>query len=194
MARKPLTEEQKARNRITAAAWRANNKERIAARYKEWAERNADHLREYEKAKYAANKTSVKAKSRRWALTNPERKRLNQNSAYARKTARGIMTATKRGAKSRNLEFNLPLAWVESKLLANVCELTGIPFVRGVHTGRKAINPFNPSVDRIESTEGYNEKNCRMVLTCVNYGLGAWGTRTIFPVWAAAIKKHMASP
>lgn len=66
-------------------------------------------------------------------------------------------------AKTKGIECSLTLEWVEQKLLAGVCEVTGIAFVTGV-----LRHPFQPSIDRIDSSKGYTPENCRIVLWFVN--------------------------
>ena len=61
------------------------------------------------------------------------------------------------------MECSITLEWVEQKLLAGVCEVTGIAF-----EFERNGNPFFPSIDRIDSDKGYTPDNCRAVLWIIN--------------------------
>jgi hypothetical protein len=60
--------------------------------------------------------------------------------------------------------------WIEEKILAGVCEVTGIPFdlntcvTNSVH----AKNPWIPSIDRIDSSKHYCKSNVQLVVYMYN--------------------------
>lgn len=84
------------------------------------------------------------------------------------------------------MEFDLTKEWVKAR--ADVCELSGLPF-RPEYDGVHGRNPFAPSVDRIDSNRGYTQDNCRVILYCLNMGLGQWGLEEVSPIWAAVLGK-----
>lgn len=53
------------------------------------------------------------------------------------------------------------------------CELTGIAF----DTSRETWNrrPYSPSLDRVDSSQGYTLDNCRIVCVAINIALNEWG-------------------
>lgn len=60
--------------------------------------------------------------------------------------------------------------WLEEKILAGVCEVTGIAFDL---TGKwaestHAKNPWVPSIDRIDSAKPYNKDNVQLVVYMYN--------------------------
>lgn len=71
-----------------------------------------------------------------------------------------------RSARSRacrhGLELSLTLEWIEDRLEAGVCELTGIHFTDAPR------HPFLPSLDRIDPSRGYSPDNCRAILWMLN--------------------------
>lgn len=74
-----------------------------------------------------------------------------------------LLSAAKHRAAKTNKDFNLTREWCEQRWTGN-CELTKLPFI--LNTFRR--NGFSPSIDRIDSTKGYTQDNCRFILWCVN--------------------------
>jgi hypothetical protein len=70
------------------------------------------------------------------------------------------------------------------------CEVTGIPFSYEVPDGSK-LAPFQPSVDRIDSSKGYNDGNCRVVCLMVNLGMRDWGADPLIRVAKAMLWQHL---
>jgi hypothetical protein len=54
------------------------------------------------------------------------------------------------------------------------CEVTGIAFQRG-RPARARSSPFLHSIDRIDSSRGYEAWNCRVVCYAVNVAMNSWG-------------------
>lgn len=96
-----------------------------------------------------------------------------ENMAY---WAFNIMTYLPNSARQRGIPFNLTeFHFVRlAQQTDGRCQLTGIPFQ---FTGdpRFHRNPFRPSVDRIDSSRGYEIDNIRIVCTAVNTAMGEWG-------------------
>lgn len=92
-----------------------------------------------------------------------------------------------RSAKQRTIKhggsINITVEWVESKIIKGVCEVTGIPFDLSP-SNFKRMNPFAPSLDRIDSrNRDYSETNTRVVLASVNVALGEWGLDVMRPIF-----------
>lgn len=60
--------------------------------------------------------------------------------------------------------------WLEEKILAGVCEVTGIPFDLTSQTSNTvhAKNPWVPSIDRIDSSKPYAKDNVQLVVYMYN--------------------------
>ena len=83
-------------------------------------------------------------------------------------------TSEKRAVK--NLwDFDLTKEWIKEKIEAGHCEVSGEMFSCKVGEFSTHFNPYTPSIDRIDPSKGYTMNNCRMVLACVNMGIGEWG-------------------
>lgn len=55
------------------------------------------------------------------------------------------------------------------------CQLTGVPLLFDKRTTFARANPFQPSLDRINSRGGYEPGNVRIVCFAANIALGQWG-------------------
>jgi hypothetical protein len=91
-----------------------------------------------------------------------------------------MLQRSRRHAKARGREHVLSEGQLQFICLrsAGRCEVTGIRFSSEKLAGR-SIRPFQPSLDRIESSKGYNADNCRLVLTAVNLAMSAWGEEVL---------------
>lgn len=59
--------------------------------------------------------------------------------------------------------------WIEKKIIAGVCEATGIPFdLETKRTEIHASNPWVPSLDRIDSSRPYLKENVQVVVYMYN--------------------------
>ncbi len=55
------------------------------------------------------------------------------------------------------------------------CQVTGIEFTDRLY-GNSKVRPLSPSLDRIDSAEGYRFENCRIVCAAVNIAMNSWGS------------------
>lgn len=74
---------------------------------------------------------------------------------------------------------------IAARLATGKCELSGLPFnFQGSHGGWA-----NPSIDRINSRDGYLYENVRIILQGLNAALGNWGEETLL-LMVAAMRAH----
>ncbi len=52
-------------------------------------------------------------------------------------------------------------------------------------------SPFMPSIDRIDSSNGYSLENCRLVCLIVNIALSDWGDEAVLKMSKAIISEHL---
>lgn len=88
---------------------------------------------------------------------------------------RAAFVAARQRAKASGLPFSLSESWIEDRIVAGRCELSGIEFTYGRSPKGCRNNPFAPSVDQIVPGLGYTEANSRLVLAALNNALGEWG-------------------
>jgi hypothetical protein len=91
-----------------------------------------------------------------------------------------ILAGAIRSARTRARQKGVPFALTIDHLIALVrkndyrCEITGIEFF-AKHTSAGRVNPYTPSIDRIEPKLGYVEGNVRVVIYAVNAMILDWG-------------------
>jgi hypothetical protein len=105
---------------------------------------------------------------------------------------RGTLTALLNNASDRarrgNLPYDLDREWLAKKLEPMVCELSGLPLVRGPRE-KFRINPFAPSLDRIEPKLGYLKSNVRVIAFIVNRSRSDFGDEILMKMAHALVAK-----
>jgi hypothetical protein len=112
------------------------------------------------------------------------RKELHRSKRDQLKHAGLSIASLKRRAVSHGWEFTLTNSWLQEKFSIGKCELTGLPF----KTSLGKVGPYSPTVDRIDSSKGYTEDNCRVILWALNAGFGNWGLEIALPIWKELIR------
>jgi hypothetical protein len=84
-------------------------------------------------------------------------------------------------ARRQGLAFDLDRDFVQSRLEAGLCEVSGLPIER-VSPGDYRAHPFAPSLDRKEPSLGYVKTNVRLVCFAVNRALSDWGDEVLFKI------------
>lgn len=79
------------------------------------------------------------------------------------------LSALRKRARKRRLDFNLDSKWLNKKLSSGVCEATGVSFIIN---NDSTINPNHHSIDRIDSDKGYTKDNCKIVSQIYNVAKG----------------------
>lgn len=83
-------------------------------------------------------------------------------------------------ARKKGLDYELSPSILETMFSESqgCCQFSGIPFsweeVKGART-----KPWVPSVDRVDSRDGYTQDNTRLVCWCVNRAMADWGEEVL---------------
>ncbi len=132
----------------------------MPAQVKENKRRNKtpDHILAQKREYYRANREARLAYQREY-----EEKTLRTSLVH---TLRRILSNAKTRARLKNLDCDLTNEWVLERVRANDwrCEKTGISFT----CSKRTRNPWKPSIDRIDSSQGYTTDNVQIVCMVYN--------------------------
>ena len=133
---------------------------------------------------------SINRAAREWRAANPERDKANRRAHDLRHPESRMLANAKNRATSKGWNFDLTPAWAQEKLQKGICEVTGIPFdfERGTVN---AHNPFRPSIDRRDTSLGYTQDNCQMVVVAYNQAKGTWSHEDVLKLARALIDKEV---
>lgn len=147
--------------------------------------------REYDAAYYKANRERVRARNKAYHRLNPD-KALARNrkiNVTVRGRACQLWFGAKRRAKQFLVPFTITREWVEERLSAQTCELTGRTLVLDGSDSDTHFHPFAPSIDRKHSRGGYTPENCRIICIQANLAISGFGVDALLSL-ADDIKKH----
>lgn len=123
-----------------------------------------------EKAKESVRRSRAKPE-----IKQRQRERRREYNARPAAKALALLTSCRLRAQKKALPFDLTLDWISDRVIAGVCELTGLPFDFGSVPNGWTYNPRSPSVDQIIAGAGYKTSNCRVILTSLNNALSQYG-------------------
>lgn len=86
-------------------------------------------------------------------------------------------------AKRSGKEFDLTLEWLKQR--SNICELSGLK----MRIGYFDKHPLSASVDRVDSSLGYTQDNCRVVCLALNMAFNDWGSEAFIPIAKAFVSR-----
>lgn len=151
---------------------------------------NKNYQRQYRNK----NKEKLSEQNKKWRTDNREYNKAMQYNYY--KSTRGRVVdfhhAAKRRAKKKKIEFELSTDFIVEmwEKQNGKCALTQIEFlIPQERTGGKA-SPFAPSIDRIDSSKGYEKDNVRLVCVAVNYALNEFGEEIFKQICKAYLKAN----
>lgn len=128
----------------------------------EYTKNNRAKVNERIKVHYHKNRDRLLEKARQW--------KDERHSLYPWER---LIDSARGRAKQKKIDFDLTNEWGCS-IWTGKCAISGIDFKIETGTGA-GPKIFSPSIDRIDSTKGYTQANCRFVLMAVN-GLKHNGT------------------
>lgn len=138
-------------------------------------------------------KVCYRARVRDWRRKPGSREKTAATfSNYRRqKRIRALLSAAKYRSRLKGISFDMPPEEVDRLqgiLDQGLCQVTGLPFDLD---GGKTWN--SPSIDRIDSSQGYVVGNVRVVLYCVNVMANVWGEDKIAEI-AQAMRTMRRKP
>lgn len=97
-----------------------------------------------------------------------------------RYVAKKVAVARGNAKKRRGIPFSITKDDVVALVVAQRfrCAVTGVRFsldTLGPHKDR----PFAPSIDRVDSDQGYVPGNCRIVCVATNFAMNRWGEQVL---------------
>ena len=186
--------------RASARAWRRANPELVKEEKRRYWERhgarinaertaarhaNVEKAREEARAYYAKNRARITQRNNAFRAANPDmvkrwrqENRLNRRAAY-------ILFGIKKACKDKRLAYDLTEEWLDSRLKAGVCEMSGLPFDMSLKRGANS-----PSVDRIIPGGPYTQANCRVILWSINKALSNYGEDYLLDVFARVLARR----
>ncbi len=100
-----------------------------------------------------------------------------------------IYTVTKRRAVLKGLEFSIPLTQISDALYDGFCEKTGIEFDFGPPPKDCRVNPWAPSIDRIDNLRGYAIGNVQMVCNAFNIAKNDFPEHVVYALAQALVNQ-----
>ena len=115
-----------------------------------------DKSKEYQKQWYLKNKTK-----------KLEQSKISSEKLVEEYPLKALLSSIKSGAKHRNLDFEIDYKFIQKlwKIQKGLCYYTKVPMKL---TARKK-DPYQVSIDRIDSSLGYTEKNTVLCCQAINY-------------------------
>jgi hypothetical protein len=112
------------------------------------------------------------------------RERVKAHCATPRGRARELFRKLVKRAAKKQMAVGITWEWLEGRIASGRCELTGVPFDLSRYGSH---GPYAPSVDRIDSSRGYELDNCRVILWALNMAFSNWGEETFAPIAIALL-------
>jgi hypothetical protein len=115
---------------------------------------------------------------RGWAMRNPDRM-ASYASAWKRSLsgrAYRLLAAAAKRAEATDREITIDRRFIEERLEAGICEVTGERFDFDPPVGGTHRNPWAPSVDRRDNNGGYTPENTQIVCVAYNISKADWSS------------------
>lgn len=161
---------------------KARRKERLLLD-KDFAEQEAQKRREY----WRKNKDHFNKRAKEHKAKNPEMAAAWRHNSWRFNRATHLISSIRIKCREQGLEFDLTKSWLQQKIEAGKCELSGLPFDMDQKRG-----PMSPTVDRIDPKGGYTMKNCRLIIWYLNRALSNLGEDFAVEVFKKVIAKREA--
>jgi hypothetical protein len=111
--------------------------------------------------------------------------------------AQRLLASAQKMAKKYNLPFDLDVEWIEKKLVAGKCDVSGIPFsFTSLRTGKGGVgsqNPCSPTLDRVLAKKGFVKSNVKVVIWMYHAGKQNVSHETFMQLCRALVRKELNS-
>jgi hypothetical protein len=179
----------KERHKLYMREWYARNKEKVCAQRRakphdwpaEYQKRKA-YLLAYMKAKYPEYQANRRL---RLQTDSAYRALVNARGRAYRQTAPSILWRAELRARKKGIAFELTEDWLQPRLDAGKCELTGLQL-----TAKGVLAPLMPSIDRKDSSKGYTPDNCRVICWALNAAFNQWGEAEARKIWFEYLRRN----
>lgn len=159
------------------------NHEEAKRKSREYGAAHRDAKRAQSRAEYQRNKERHVARTKAYREKHPEvRNKEYRNARQKRPWLHALMNAKNRASK-KSFAFDLTREWCEQNWTGR-CAISNLPF----SFGTQLHFPFAPSIDRIDSSLGYIQANCRFVLFAVNSFKGTGTDEDMFNITRAIVR------
>lgn len=130
-----------------------------------------DHIR----GQTPKRKEYQKKRSQTPRLKNLRKKYYNDHREVLDYRIKLSLKRAKKRAKEKNILFEINLEWTKKQWEKQngKCLLSGMPFDLTPSSYR--VNPYSPSLDRIDSSMGYTKDNTRLILSQINFSINEYG-------------------
>lgn len=126
-----------------------------------------EEKRAHRRQRYAASaeiRTRNYQRKKEWIKRNPSHWASLVRERNLKEPFIKLVSKSRTRARESGIENDLTISWARDRW-TGACEITGIKFRRAVN-GKQ--NSFSPSIDRIDSSKGYTQTNCRFILCALN--------------------------
>jgi hypothetical protein len=88
------------------------------------------------------------------------------------------------------VKFELTREWLEERVRAGRCEVTGLPFELATYSRGTRFSPWAPSIDRLDPTGHYAPENCQVVIWMYNLCKNKWADADVLRMAEALVSKQ----
>lgn len=128
-----------------------------------------------------------RAHSKDWYGKNKKKAKKSTHKYAEDNWGRYAMRGVKRRSKAKGAAWDIDADWLNERLKPMVCEATGLKLI---WNGPDRDNPWAPSVDRINSSKGYEKDNTQVTCWAYNWMKGKWPIEVMNTVVRALYKKE----
>lgn len=126
-------------------------------------------------------------------MTKPWHLQLDLSKEEAKRLVKRMYQGMKDRAAKKGLPFSITLDQLKQKLLDSqgLCAVSGARLDIYSKVYGQRVGPWHPSVDRIDSNQGYTYKNCRIVCYLANLAMSQYGEVHLIELARLVVAKQL---